>query len=411
MSKAVRPYRLWALSTLNALVMLLITFYWLSLPYTFGDEAFLIKWTALTKKSLLGIDPKPDPETVLFVDISQSKTTLERKNAFGETSPYHREVITDRSQLAEFLAMIAPYRHETRLVLMDVLLDMPSTDDSILQVQLDQLGPKIIGVTHLDQEGQPVPSVVDFENLALATYRSAQDLFLKYPLVFNDTLPTIPLLLYERLHQRPLEYSGFPYRFAHGISLPAPIVDFKVRNSDFRTGHNLGEESNFTVYKMGDILESRAFMREEDQADFFQGKMVMIGDFHNDLHDTPFGEIPGLLLIYNAYLTLAGEDNIVSVFWLLLLFVTFWVMSWRVFKDIEIEKPRWLLQLFKSKFGLWFLNTLDEIAILILLTILSYFLFNIHINILILLVYIKVIEYLWDRLPRLKTASSKTAES
>ena len=72
MSKASPPYRIWALTTFNALVMLLIAFFWLRLPYTFGDEAFLIKWTALTKKSLLGIDPKPNPESVLFVDISSA---------------------------------------------------------------------------------------------------------------------------------------------------------------------------------------------------------------------------------------------------------------------------------------------------------------------------------------------------
>ncbi len=411
MSKTARPYRLWVLTSVNALLMLLLSFYWLSLPYTFGDEAFLIKWTALTKKSLLGIDPKPDPESVLFVDISKSKTTLDQENAFGEPSPYHREVITDRSQLAEFLDMIVPYKDETRLVLMDVLLDLPSKQDSVLQASIDKLGDKVLGVSHLDDTGQPITTVVQFESQALATYRAAQDMFLKYPLVFNDSLSTVPLLMYEKLHQQSVSHDGGLYRFKEGVSLPAPIVDFKVRNSDFRTGRSLGEESNFTIYSMGDILESRAFMEPEDQADYFQGKLVLIGDFRNDLHDTPFGKIPGLLLIYNSYLTLEGQENIVSFFWLLLLYVTFWVMSWRVFKDIDVVKPSWLVRLFKSKLGVWVLNTLDEVVILILLTILSYFLFNIHINVLILLVYIKVVEFSWDRLPRLKYAMNKTAES
>ncbi|MEO0874763.1 MAG: hypothetical protein AAFY48_09180 [Bacteroidota bacterium] len=266
MSKASPPYRIWALTTFNALVMLLITFFWLRLPYTFGDEAFLIKWTALTKKSLLGIDPKPNPESVLFVDISQSKTTLDQLNAFGEPSPYHRVVITDRSQLAEFLAMIIPHRNETRLVLMDVLLDLPSEQDSLLQAVVDSLGSKILGVTHVDTSGAASPTVIQFERQAVATYRSAQGLFLKYPLLFSDSLPTVPLMMYEQLHQQELIRKGGIYRFAQGVSLPAPIVDFKVRNSDFRTGRSLGGESNFTIYSMGDILESRAFMHPEDQA-------------------------------------------------------------------------------------------------------------------------------------------------
>ncbi|MEL6658944.1 MAG: CHASE2 domain-containing protein [Bacteroidota bacterium] len=410
MSKASPPYRIWALTTFNALVMLLITFFWLRLPYTFGDEAFLIKWTALTKKSLLGIDPKPNPESVLFVDISQSKTTLDQLNAFGEPSPYHRVVITDRSQLAEFLAMIIPHRNETRLVLMDVLLDLPSEQDSLLQAVVDSLGSKILGVTHVDTSGAASPTVIQFERQAVATYRSAQGLFLKYPLLFSDSLPTVPLMMYEQLHQQELIRKGGIYRFAQGVSLPAPIVDFKVRNSDFRTGRSLGGESNFTIYSMGDILESRAFMHPEDQADFFQGKVVLIGDFYNDVHDTPFGKIPGLLVIYNAYLTLVGGENIVSFFWIVLLLITYWILSWRVFKDIDLEKPRWLVRLFKSKLGIWILNTLDEVVILILLTIGSYFLFNIHINVLILLVYIKVVEYIWDSLPRFKSMITKTAK-
>jgi Ca2+/Na+ antiporter len=45
--------------------------------------------------------------------------------------------------------------------------------------------------------------------------------------------------------------------------------------------------------------------------------------------------------------------------------------------------------------GHFILNALDEALILTVMTILSYFLFNIHINILILLVYIKSVEYLW----------------
>ncbi|MBV6655493.1 MAG: hypothetical protein KI786_17110, partial [Mameliella sp.] len=40
-------------STINALLMLGLTLYWLSLPRTFGDEAIFIKWTSLAKKSLL----------------------------------------------------------------------------------------------------------------------------------------------------------------------------------------------------------------------------------------------------------------------------------------------------------------------------------------------------------------------
>ena len=302
MAKKKRPYRLLILSTVNALLMLLITFHWLRLPYTFGDEAFLIKWTALTKKSLLGIDPKPVPESVLFVDISESKTTLEMPNDFGEPSPYHRMVITDRTHLTEFMAMIVPYRDQTQLVVLDVILDKASPEDSLLQEQVDLLGPKLMGVNHLEGEDQQaIPSVIDFQLQGLATYRSAQGLFLKYPLLFQDSIPTVPLVMYEQLQHQKMDHSGLFYRFPQGISLPAPVVDFKVRSNDFHEGVNLSE-SNFTTFKMADLLDMQSFMAEEDIAALFEHKIILIGDFSADLHETPFGKTPGLLLIYNAYL-------------------------------------------------------------------------------------------------------------
>ncbi|PSR13928.1 MAG: hypothetical protein DA408_04070 [Bacteroidetes bacterium] len=177
--------------------MLLISFYWLGLPYTFGDEAFLIKWTALTKKSLFGIDPKPSPESVLFVDLSESKTTESIPNEFGEINDYHRIITTDRQQLASFLEMIVPYRDDVRLVVLDVLLDKPSPGDSILQRTVEKLGDKILGINQLNNEGGIDSTAIHFPNQALANYRSAQGLFLKYPLLLKGHFPTVPLAMYQ----------------------------------------------------------------------------------------------------------------------------------------------------------------------------------------------------------------------
>ncbi|MEL7163120.1 MAG: hypothetical protein AAFN92_20335, partial [Bacteroidota bacterium] len=230
--------------------MLGLSLYWLGLPYTFDDEAFLIKWTALTKKSLLSLDDKPPPESLLLVDISANKTVIPQKNSFGEDSRYNRLVITDRGDLAAFLAVLHPHRERTRAVLLDILFDQPSPSDSLLQYQIDRLQDKIIAVTGIDAAGKVDTSVIDFRHQAIATYRSAQGLFLKYPLLMGEGRPTAPLLLYQRLHQKRLDASGWFYRFPDGISLRHPIVDFKLRAADFSVGTNL-EESNFYVWPLG----------------------------------------------------------------------------------------------------------------------------------------------------------------
>ncbi len=396
MPRAKRPLRLFFLSLLNGLLMLCLSLYWQGLPYTFGDEAFLIKWTALTKKSLLGLDAKPPPESVLLVDISGNKTTLPETDVNGKESDYQRVVITDRSQLAEFLAMLEPYREDTRTILLDVLFDKPTPDDTLLQQRVDVLQDKLLSVTRIDTSTRVDTSYIQFDHQAIATYRSAGDLFLKYPLIMGDSLPTAPLLLYERLHGKKLDPSGWFYRFPDGISLRNPIVDFKVRDSDFRSGSNL-RESNFHVWSLGDLLEARTYMPEEDLARFFENRIVLVGDFKTDVHATPFGSSAGILLIYNAYLTLVEGSNLVSIWWLLLLLAGFTLISWRILNDIEFEPPRWLRGLFRSKLARWLLEAVDEAVLLIGLTVLSYFLFNVHVNILVLLVYCKVFDVLWNR--------------
>ncbi len=389
-----RTNRIRILSLLHAAAMLVFTFYWLQLPYTFGDEAFLIRWSSLVKKSLLGMDPKPSPEEVLLVDVSGIKTTIEGENEFGEPSRYHREVITDRADLAEFFELVNHYREKVRLVLCDIRFPEPTARDSLLQRQIDALGDKLLGVSSLDQEGNHVEPVLDLPH-ALAAYQSADEQFLKYPLYFGDSLKTAPLVLYEKLDGGRFRQGGFFFHRLDGqLMLADPIIDFRVRNRDFQTGTELGQ-AQFTVFNVGTLLEARAFMEPEDLLAFFDDKLVIIGDYQNDVHETPFGEMAGPLLIYNAYLTLRERDNRVTLPWILFLLVSYYLLSYRVFAGFEISKPAWLVNWFQSKVGRLILHALDEFFLLTLITLLSYFFFHIHINILILLIFVKAVEFTW----------------
>lgn len=390
-----KQLRIWLISIANAFFMLGFTYYWLSLPYTFGDEAFLIKWSSLIKKSLFGFDPKPSPEDVLFVDVSNNKTTINGINDFGEQSPYRRKVITDRQHLAEFFALMNRYKADVKFVLCDVLFEDTTRYDSLLEKEFEKMGDKLLGVSHLTTEGKYIRPVVDL-NFAPATYSATEGLFLKFPLLLEDTLNTAPLVMFQKLHHARFNKGKWMYWTNKRLSLPAPIVDFKVRNTDFRLGTELGE-ANFTFWDMGFILDSREFMGDEALSEYFKDKIILIGDFKDDMHMTPFGKMPGLLIIYNAYLTLVSKQNVISSGWIFFLLIAFTFISYRIFSDIRISRPTWLFKMFQSKIGQLVLNALDEVVLLTIVTLLSYFLFNIHINILILLIYLKTMELVWKK--------------
>ncbi len=394
-AKRYRQTKIWLLSMLNGFFMLVFAFYWLSLPYTFGDEAFLIKWSSLIKKSLFGFDSKPLPDDIFFVDVSNSKTVIDAENEFGDISQYHRKVITDREHLTAFFKMLNEHHADIRFVLCDVIFEDKTPYDSLLAKEFSVLGKKLLGVSYITNTGEYITPVIDISH-APATYTATQNVFLKFPLILSDTLKTVPLVMYEKLHDKHLHRKGFFYRFDGQLSLPSPIVDFKVRNADFGVSAD-PNKPNFTIWKMSTILWMRDHADAEELKTFFKNKIILIGDFQDDIHNTPFGQMPGLLIIYNAYLTLASGQHLILVGWMFFLLLAFSMVSYRILLDVKVEKPRWLLNIFQSRFGQTILNSLDEVVLLTIITLLSYFLFNIHINILILLIYLKTIEFLWKK--------------
>ncbi len=395
MAKGKKGRRLLLYSIVNAFIMLFLAYFWLSLPRTFGDEAFLIKWSSLVKKSLFAFDKKPDPNQVLFIDVSGSKTIIRDPNpeipSIFPDSFFHRKVITDRAELVKLFQIMERSRTDIDLIVCDVLFEDSTPYDKQLQGVIQKFGDKILTVNHIESENQVITSVIQAPN-ATATYRSTQDLFMKYPLIILDSLKTVPLRMYELTDKKLLHKWGPWYFFNNQLSLPAPIVDFKVRQSDFFIGGTM-EDRNFTIFPMGTLLESNEFMAAEHLDSYFKNKIILIGDFKNDLHNTPFGTLPGLLLIYNAYLTLKGNQHLIDPMWILFLFFSFYTLSYRIFADIKVNKPKALVRIFKTKFGQYMLNALDEMGLLIIVTLLSYLLFNVHINILILFVYLKAVEW------------------
>ncbi len=385
-------YRILLISIFHSFFLLLLGYVWLGMAYTFGDEAFLIKWTLLIKKEILSIDPKPSPDEILFINTSQCKVDLEIFEDPLSVNPQKVQV-TDREQLIQLLKLIEPYQNEIQLVVLDLLFDLPTKNDSLLQTELYKLGNKVVGASHMPDEKTMLKPVFDLP-YALATYRSAAGMYFKYPVIYKGQ-KTLPTYIYENISGHKIEKKGLFFRDGKKYSLKAPITDFKIRMTDFRMGNNL-KESNFALHHLETLTAIGSSMEPEDIRKLFAGKLIFIGDFDNDVHKTSFGTMPGLLIVCNAYLTLLNHDNIMSFSWLLLMIAGFSWISYRLLTGKGFN----LLDLLKNRFRAgwihFIVDSLDELFFLSILTILSYLFFNIHINILVLFVYLKLIEFVVD---------------
>ncbi len=385
-------YKGWSFATVNGAFMLLLSLFWLCLPRTFGDESFFIKWTSIVKKSLLGIDKKPAPHTVLYIDVSGSKQIVPVADPlYEEHTGYHHVVITNRAQLAAFLQKVNEYGSNIPLLIIDVAFEHPSPDDSLLQTTLDSFAFPLVGAHQLDGQQNLIPQVIRLPT-GVANYLSANNQFMKYPLFLADTLPSLPLAAWAITEKKHYSNTGLLPRLGGRISLPKPIIDFKIRPYNLNTG-TTANTNGYTLRSMGTLLYEWDFWEEADIRALLKDKTIIIGDYYQDQHETVFGTLPGPLIVHNAYLTLVAGESLISWAWLLLLYALFWWMSLRAFREVLQQKnnPQHPI---KSAVGRIIVDSIDETFFLALGTILSYFLFNIHINILILLVYLKLITYI-----------------
>jgi len=390
--KAVKVPRLWKFSFLHSLFLLLMGYFWLGTSYTFEDEALLIKWTTLIKKELMGIDPKPSPDEVLFINTAGSKIPVYTDADALSLKPAV-ELITDREQLAHFLDLLLPFKDSIPLIVADVLFDIPAIGDSLLADKMTKLGDKILSVSYMPETDSIVPPLFDVP-YALSTYRSSAEMYFKYPLAYKQE-KTVPTVMYEKTTGREIVRKG-PFYGDHGqLLLKSPVTNFRLTLDDFRLGSDL-RQKNFSVHHLETVINMGQFMDTEDLAILFSGKMVMIGDFSTDIHETVLGPMPGVLVLYNAYLTMIHGDNVMKLGWLLLMIAGFTWITHRILSGKGLYLLEGLKRRLRSGWIHFMIDSVDEILYLAILTLLSYFLFNIHISILIIFIYLKLGELVLD---------------
>ncbi|MEM6770774.1 MAG: hypothetical protein AAF597_09345 [Bacteroidota bacterium] len=387
-SKYVKPV---LFSLTNGLVMLLLALFWLSLPRTFGDEAFLIKWTSLVKKTVLGIDPKPPAESFLYVDVSRTKSIIpEIDPLFEDFTGYNHVAITDRALLAEFLNYIRAYGTDVPLVLMDINFSEVSPADSLLQAAIDSLSFPVVAATTPREMLDTIPPPIRVPS-GVAMYLSVDENFMKYPLFFNDSLPTLPLVALHEAEGVTYGNASWGKAFDGRRSLSNPIIDFRVRP------HDLDVDQRYSLFDLGSLLFQFTFWEEADIRELLSGKTIVLGDYYNDKHQTVFGTVPGPMIVHNALLTLQERETLIHLRWLLLLMALFFWMSWRIWHEEQAGSRSWLWSRSQTALGKIVADSIDDTFFLILGTIASYLFFNIHINILILLIYLKMVAWVLRR--------------
>ena len=379
----------------------MFSFWLMGSPYVNGDEQALIGNLSTLKNIWLNIEIKPDPNDFIFINVAydQQLNTKKDENGFDQG----KESITDRHLLARFFNILNQKPNNQVFILCDIFFNefaesdacgpsKPSAD-SLLAVELAKTKNLLLS-THLNANDSS-QQIVFHAPTAIADYQVADEMFLKFQLIYQDTVKTIPLRMYEIVHHTTANFNGWFIRLGDAWFLNTIIPDMTIRQ------FNLFGDPTQVRYKVDNLTNILSgVMTDQQVLEYVKDRIIVIGDFENkDIHKTIYGDTAGSLLLLNTYLTLKKGNNQITLFFIAFLWLSFSGISYLIFiKDNPSDRLRtWLLA------KKWFLRIpillretslelLNYPMLLAVVSIISFIFFDVTISILYLVIWLFLIR-------------------
>lgn len=369
-----------ALIGVNTIAMMVLTFYLMKLPWLAGDEKFLIWATTVMDFSNRN---RPESEGFALINTSYDLQLIDRYDEFG--FPIGNQAITDRQKLTQLLEAINKSEEKPKYVIIDIHFVDSTAYDEGLATQLAQLDNVILSA-HINDEGILEKPLFEGINYGISDYHigSAFDGVYKYQLIYNDSSKLLPLKVYETISQTHSLKEGPFIRVDDQWTMNNFVMNYRILQKDI---YDL--EAGFNPISMGELL----YLSDEDIQGFTSGKIVVIGDFfENDMHETVLEITAGPLILLNAILTLWHGDTIVNLWFLLLMAAAYALLSYMVFVEGDIIES-YIDRISGKKLTKYLAGFASYLIQLTILSLITYWLFNIHINVF----FLAIAFYLMDR--------------
>ncbi len=240
------------------------------------------------------------PNEVLLVNVTYDKQLVDYK-VFD--MPVGKYAITDRQKLHDFLT-IAKHANNYKYIMLDIIFEkgISSPQDSALFHLIASMDRITIPV----HEDIPLQDSILYKKAANSDYTTFWDEteFSRFQYIHDD-IHSIPLRMYEDICGKTITQWGLFY-FSNGwfcrngITLQMPIRFSNDIVSD-------GDKLICNTLNLGaDLLDNDSI---SSIANEINNRIVVIGDFINDQHDTYIGRQPGSIICLNAYYALQRGDH------------------------------------------------------------------------------------------------------
>jgi len=381
-------------SVLHTGILFLLTSWFMSLPWLAGDEKFLIWFTSAIKFQSREM---PDPGTVALINVSYDLELIDKFDDFG--FPVGNQVITDRLKLYEFFKILNDHGAAPKQIICDIFFQDETPADSLLERELKKRNDLVLSF-HLNDQLEPEYPIFEGIDRGLSDYLTGNifEGVYKYQLFYHDTVKLTPLRVFEKTHSQEIKKWGPFVKIADKVMPNHFILNYRLLQKDIAD-----QEVGFNPINLGELL----LLPPQEIINFLDNKIVILGDFlENDFHETLFEITSGPLILLNGLLSLENFDTQINIWFSIILGGFFLFLSYLVFYpgDIIEERIKYLFGNFK--FLQQLMGFMSYFLILTACSLITYFIYNIHINVFFLSIYLYLIDKLIGWMYKLKGGSA-----
>jgi hypothetical protein len=356
--------------TLLVLHLLYFNLNW-SLPLEYEMMMMLNK-----TESFAGGQGRFEKEDYLFINTAYDQALIKVETEYQDTGML---AITDRYMLSEFFEKMAEFGNKHQYILCDILFDQPSSADSLLNSSIQKCTRIIAPIEYSSEKKELITPVINIQT-AQADYITYEGLVSKVRLYAAESKSkTLPMVMYE--DRNSVKVKATPVGLFYNRNyIPRSVYPRYFFDNESMKQHEMRLKHVVDILK----LNGKGFYESA-----IKGKVIVIGNFSTDKHNTFVGPMPGSLVLFNTYLTLQAGYHMLGVGWLLFALAAFAGLSYyELF--YKKEKP----SITNRSWHRTFVHLMGVTGLCLLISVLSGVLFGVHITIIPVIVYLELIRNL-----------------
>lgn len=333
--------RIITFSSLFSFIIIALSYVIDSSPYPLGGEVTVGQWLERFRRITQGSDDNV-PDSICLINVAFDKALVNydarlfSNETDSPTLPAGTIATTDRRKLLRFLS-IADSLHNYKYILLDIRFEDDIETDLISNELFSLIG-RMDNIVFAIHENCRAASNAPLKKAAYGDYHTT---FLvtdvvKYPLLKftsseNKYLPSIPAKMYSDLNDKSFTTNGLFTFCDNQLCNRSVYPSFPIRLSSWARQSESSQYPILQYYNLGEDLINIP-NNESVISDLIGNKIVVIGDFIDDIHDTYIGPQPGALVNLNAYIALCKGEHLIRFWGVVCQFFIYFFITWGILR-------------------------------------------------------------------------------